>query len=294
MIRRSILLAVGLSVLLSRAPAGAPPDREASLTARGVVERIKAQVGVPWLRETVDDFKAGDPEAVVRGILVTMFPTHDILKAAAASGCTLVICHEPAFYDHFDRAGELSAEGDRVLADKKDLIVRNGLVVWRFHDHWHLRKPDGILQGVVRVLGWEKYQDSALQEVFRIPETSLKDLAGELKRRFGAGAVRAVGDPGLAVRTVAYLAGAPGSVEQMRALARSGVDAVITGETREWETMEYARDAAAQGKAKALVVLGHVASEEAGMEECARWLRTFIGEVPVIHRPSGEPFWVLK
>jgi hypothetical protein len=41
-------------------------------------------------------------------------------------------------------------------------------------------------------------------------------------------------------------------------------------------------------------VLGHVPSEEAGMEECARWLRTFIGEVPVVHRPSGEPFWILK
>jgi len=292
MIRKAAFVAAGFFAWLGMPPAGASSGLEATLTARDAVERIRARVGVEWLKETVDDFKAGDPDAAVTGILVTMFPTFEVLRAAVASRCNLIVCHEPSFYDHFDRAAELTADGDRVLADKKDFIARNGLVVWRFHDHWHLRTPDGVLEGMARVLGWEKRRDPAVQELFRIPETRLKDLAGEMKRRLGAGAVRVVGDPGLSVKTVAYLAGAPGSIDQMRALGRVGVDAVVTGETREWEAMEYARDAAAQGKPKALVVLGHVASEEAGMEECARWLRTFISEVPVVHRPSGEPFWV--
>jgi len=294
MSRRSRFVRAGLFVLLFFWPADASSGPEGTLTARGAVERIRARIGVEWLEETVDDFKAGDPDAAVTGIVVTMFPTYEVLKAAAALGCNFIICHEPAFYDHFDRAEELAAAGDGVLAGKKDFIARNGLVLWRFHDHWHLRKPDGILQGVVRVLDWEKYQDPAVQELFRIPETNLRDLAAELKRRFGPAHVRVVGDPGLAVETIAVLPGAPASIKQMRALGRSGVDVVVTGETREWETFEYARDAAAEGKPKALVVLGHVPSEEAGMEECARWLRTFIPEVPVVHRPSGEPFWVLK
>jgi len=38
-------------------------------------------------------------------------------------------------------------------------------------------------------------------------------------------------------------------------------------------------------------VLGHVISEENGMNECARWLKTFISEVPVEFIPAGEPFW---
>ena len=251
MSRGSSFILAGLFALLCLWPAGTsgtPASGPAgTLTARGTVERIRARVGVEWLKETVDDFKAGDPDAAVK-----------------------------------------------VLAGKKDFIARNGLVIWRFHDHWHLRKPDGILQGMVRVLGWDEFRDPAVQELFRIPETSLKGLATELKRRFGAGHVRVIGDPGLAVKTVAFLPGAPASIEQMRTLGRSEVDAVITGETREWETLEYARDAAAEGNPKALIVLGHVPSEEAGMEECARWLRTFIGEVPVVHRPSGEPFWILK
>jgi len=28
--------------------------------------------------------------------------------------------------------------------------------VFRFHDHWHRMKPDGISAGMTRELGWEK------------------------------------------------------------------------------------------------------------------------------------------
>jgi hypothetical protein len=34
-----------------------------------------------------------------------------------------------------------------------------------------------------------------------------------------------------------------------------------------------------------------VISEENGMNECARWIKTFITEVPVEFIPAGEPFW---
>jgi hypothetical protein len=44
---------------------------------------------------------------------------------------------------------------------------------------------------------------------------------------------------------------------------------------------KYAQDAIAAGMKKALIVLGHVISEENGMSECARWLKTFVTEVPV-------------
>src|SRR6266478_5735037 len=57
-----------------------------SLTAREVVSRIQKQVGVPWQSDTVDTFKAGDPNAQVTGIAVTMMATLDMLQRAAASG----------------------------------------------------------------------------------------------------------------------------------------------------------------------------------------------------------------
>ena len=278
-------------VLLPAGRAACPPE---PLTARQVIERIHRNVGVPWQAETVDTFKAGDPEATVTGIVTTMFPTIRVLRAAVSSGKNLIICHEPAFYDHFDRAADLEKDGDRILADKKAFIEKHGLIIWRFHDHWHRRRPDGILTGMVLALGWEKFQDAIQPELFHFPRIRLADLGRELKQRLHTDEVRAVGRPDQIVSTASFLPGAEESIVQMRALGRSDVDAAIIGETREWETMEYARDAVDEGRHKALIILGHVPSEEAGMDECARWLRTFIVEAPVEFIPAGVPYWVVK
>ena len=40
------------------------------------------------------------------------------------------------------------------------------------------------------------------------------------------------------------------------------------------------------GKHKALIVTGHAASEEAGMEYLAAWLRERIPDVPIAHIPN--------
>ncbi|MGH9664643.1 MAG: Nif3-like dinuclear metal center hexameric protein, partial [Bryobacteraceae bacterium] len=59
----------------------------------------------------------------------------------------------------------------------------------------------------------------------------------------------------------------------------------------EWETIEYGVDAAAEGKHKALIILGHIPSEQAGMQECATWLKTFLLGVRIDFVPAQEPFW---
>ena len=50
------------------------------LTAREVISRIQAHVGVPWQTETVDTFKAGNPDEPITGIAVTMMATMDVLE----------------------------------------------------------------------------------------------------------------------------------------------------------------------------------------------------------------------
>src|SRR5690242_7183968 len=87
--------------LLAFCSLGAAQDKR--LTAREVISRIQARVGVPWQAETVDTFKAGNPDETVTGIAVTMMATMDVLERAAASGKNLVITHEPTFYNHLDK-----------------------------------------------------------------------------------------------------------------------------------------------------------------------------------------------
>lgn len=261
-------------------------------TARELVTRIQKNVGVPWQAETVDTFKAGNPDTPVTGIAVTMMATMDVLERAAASGQNLIITHEPTFYNHLDKLDELDEkEKDRVLVAKLALIAEHNLVIWRFHDHWHRRRPDGILTGMMRVLGWEKYEDSKNANLFAIPETTMEKLAMDLKAKLSTHAIRVVGDPQQKVTRVALVPGSPGLAKESRALEIPDVDVLVTGESREWETVEYVADAVTQKKHKGLIILGHIPSEQAGMEECARWIKTFVSEVPVEFVPAADPFW---
>lgn len=86
------------------------------------------------------------------------------------------------------------------------------------------------------------------------------------------------------------MVGAPGSEPQIEMLEDPEIEVLVAGESREWETVEYARDAAQQNRNKALILLGHLNSEEAGMKWCAGWLKNFIHEVPVRYMSSKDPF----
>ena len=77
----------------------------------------------------------------------------------------------------------------------------------------------------------------------------------------------------------------------MTALRPEGVELLIAGEASEWETVEYVRDASAQGRHKALILLGHEVSEEPGMEKCAEDLRSVFPTMKVEHIPAGNPMW---
>jgi putative NIF3 family GTP cyclohydrolase 1 type 2 len=286
-----------LFLLLATATIGAcsAAAQAKPLTAREVIARIQAHVDVPWQPETVDTFKAGNPDAEVKGIAVTMMATLDVLERAATAGQNLIITHEPTFYNHLDKPDQLEQkEGDPVLAAKRAFIEEHGLVIWRFHDHWHRRNPDGIEAGMAHALGWEKFQDSSNQYLFAVPDTDLQSLASTLKQRLKIHVMRVVGDPKLKIHKVALVPGASGFAKETRALEISDVQVLVAGEPREWETVEYVADAVTEGKSKALIILGHIPSEQAGMEECARWLKTFVSEVPVEFVPARDPFWAPK
>ena len=49
---------------------------------------------------------------------------------------------------------------------KRDFIAANNLSVFRFHDHWHGHKPDGIIEGMAVGLGWKKYQNAENARLF--------------------------------------------------------------------------------------------------------------------------------
>lgn len=265
-----------------------PIRSQGPITADEVINRIKSEVTCPWSRETVDTFKSGDPSTRVTGIACTFTASVDVLRQAAEKGCNLVITHEPTFYNHLDEVTGL--DKDPVYMAKKELLDELGMVVFRFHDHWHRTSPDGIYAGMIDKLQWGQCQEQGEERVFRFPEKTLSEMTAYLKEIFPDAIPRVIGDPDLKIQKVAFIAGAPGSMAHIRMLRRDDIDLIIIGEAREWETVEYVRDAVQLDMQKGMVILGHVVSEEEGMNYCAQWLSTFVDEVPVYFIEAGDPF----
>ena len=263
----------------------------AELTAQQVIDRMKKESGVTWSAATVDTFKAGDPATPVTGIATCMMATLDVLQRAAAQNCNLVITHEPTFYDHFDVFAPLAAENDAVLQAKRDFIKAHNLVIFRFHDHIHQMKPDMITAAVTRELGWKKFQSPDSIQKYVLPETTLGELATSIQQRLGIKTLRVTGDPATKVRRIGFAPGFGGFSNTRPLFQSPDVDVLVYGEAHEWELIEYAVDAIASGKKKGLITLGHIPSEQAGMKDCAEWLKTFVSEVPIHFVVTPEPFW---
>jgi len=260
------------------------------LTAQQIIEKIKQNVTCPWQQQTVDTFKAGDPDTPVTGVAVTFMATYDVLRRAAQQRCNFIITHEPTFYEHQEDTSQL--DPDPVIEAKRKFIKDNSLIVWRFHDHIHQTEPDGIVAGMIELFGWKSFQKQNESLHFELPKpTSLQQFVDGLKGKFDRSVIRVVGDPGMQFTKFGFAPGASGSVMQMKMLQGDDIEVLIAGETREWETVEYVRDAKDMGRNKALILLGHSISEEAGMKYCSEWLKPFLEDVPIKFIPTGDPFW---
>lgn len=260
------------------------------ITAGEILQRIKKQVGIPWREKTVDRLLTGTEDTPVAGIATTMMATLDVIERASAAGKNMIVTHETPFYLHQDETEDI--KNDPTLLFKLNFCSQHNIALFHFHDHWHARHPDGIAEGMVKQLGWEKHvNDPADPTMLTFEGISLAGLARQIEQKLRARTIRVLGDPTLSVRNVrtswGYVSREPG----ISIIAARDVDVLICGETREWELVEYVQDSISAGNKKGLVVVGHVLSEQGGMILCADWLRSFIPEVPVEFVATAEPFW---
>jgi len=283
---RRAMLATTAAAFATRANSATP------LTATAIIDRIKAHIGVPWMSQTVDGIIAGDPNTPVTGVATTMMATYAVLKRAAAQGLNLVITHEPTFWSHQEDVSKV--QNDPLYREKLAFIKDHKLVSFHFHDHWHALKPrDGIAEGMMRRIGWSNYVNKDDPQRFTIPATTVGDLTRLLRDKLKASTIRTIGNPDMPVRNVMTGWGYAGGLPPAQ-FADSDIDVVIIGETWEWVGQEYAADLVASGRNKALIMVGHINSEQWGMDYCAEWLGGFVKEVPVKFLEMPEPYWSPK
>jgi len=288
--RKFLTAAAGATSALVLAPlinkASAILIKDGTYTVGQIMDMFIKQVPGGALNETVDTLKSGYRDIKVTGIVTAMFATVEVIRKAIELGANFIIAHEPTFYNHADDTKWL--ENDEVYQYKAKLLREHNIAVWRNHDYIHRFVPDGVTDGVLDQLQWKKYADAKIPNILTIPATSLKDLIGYVKEKLSIDKVRYIGDQNLSCSRVLFMPGAAGGQRQIQGIAKVKPDVLICGEIQEWETAEYVRDAVAEGKKIALVVLGHIASEDAGSEFMKNWLAKNVPGVKVTRVKPGN------
>ncbi|GAB3337520.1 hypothetical protein GCM10027299_48710 [Larkinella ripae] len=268
------------------------PDAPKAVTVGQVMDLILKTIPNAPFPKTVDTLKSGSAGQNVTGIVSTMFATMEVIEKTVQLGANFIIVHEPTFYNHADETDWL--KNDAVFRKKYDLLAKNRVAVWRFHDYWHSHRPDGIRTGVVTALGWEAHLDAQNPRLITLPSPlPLKQVIAHAKEKLGIPMMRVVGDPAQACRRILLMPGASGGRSHILALAQDKPDVILCGEISEWETAEYVRDARQQGQQVALGILGHIMSEAPGMQWLVPWLQPKLPDVKITYIDAKNPFTYL-
>ena len=260
-----------------------------ALTVQQVIDIILKEVPNARTENTVDKIRSGSADQVVTGIVTTMFPTIEVIEKTKKAGANFIIAHETPFYNNPDETEWL--KDDDVYKYKVDLLNKYKIAIWRFHDNWHGHRPDGIAMGNLIKLGWEKYYNPENPRLLTLPQPiTIKSIVELAKKRLGISTVRVVGNPKQECKTIYMAFGYMDPKMQIPVIQKSRPDLILSGETREWETVERVRDGLLIGQKTSLLVLGHSVSEEAGMEYAANWLKPKVPGIRITHIASSNPF----
>jgi len=300
------------------------------MTAQEVALRIEEHFGTAWKSSGADGFKAGEPKTVVTGIATAWTPTFDVLRQAVKAKQNLVIAmHGPYWATGGGGGGRprpsariqatapsaprpaaraaaqppaLVVESTELYGEKKKFIEDNGLVIWRFNENWQSLPGQYRLRGLGTALGWQGHVDAAATErvaqvgaaVYALPSASLGSLVGAIKRGQGWNSIRVLGDPNAKISRVALRPGYLLVPDAMQLVRDTKVDAVVCGESCEWEAFPFFADWVTAGWGKAFIMLGYAASEDPGAQAMAGWMKPLFPGLNISALRCGEPFQVAK
>ena len=234
-----------------------------------------------------DFTSAGKASVDVKKNLRLLGLSPEIVRRAAEWGADLLIVHEPTYYNHMDVHSDEALE-----CEKRALIEKSGLTIYRHHDHAHRTQPDTIVAGEMKYMKLDARIDEidgfdCVRLTLNQPMTP-RALAAHIERETGIAHIRVCGAADVPCTRVTGMFGTPGGV--FEELKSEDSEIVMTGEACEWMLGEYARDAAQLGHKKALLILGHIGSERDGMRYLADELKKAHPEIPCAYFECGEVY----
>lgn len=237
--------------------------------------------------QTVDTFKAGDPETELTGVAVGWMSYTWALERAQELSCNLFITHEPTFYDHRD--AEEQVFRFPAAAAKRELLARTGMVVLRCHDLWDQMPDIGIPDSWAQQLGLGR--PVAGDGYFRVHDVSgrsARDVARQIAARtaeLGQEAVQLLGPAEAAVSRLAIGTGAITPMQDL--LDQYRADMVLCTD----DGFSYWRDGGLAVDARLPVaIVNHAVAELNGMRLLADHLNARFPQLPVYHIAQKCPY----
>ncbi len=227
-----------------------------------VVAALEARYD-PALAESWDavGLVCGDPAEPVDRVLVAVDPVTDVVDEAIGTGAGLLVTHHPLFLTPVHGVPADDPRGRLVHR-----LVRAGCGLFVAHTNADRAAEVGVNDALAAVLGLvstrplEPVTPGSRQGLGRVGQltgpTTLAAFAAHAAAVLPgtAGGVRAAGDPGRPVRTVAVCGGSGGSL--LPAAAAAGADVLLTSDLKHHPVSE-----AGEGPGPAMCDVAHFASE---------------------------------
>jgi dinuclear metal center YbgI/SA1388 family protein len=148
-------------------------------TLCGEVIEFLESIAPLHLQESYDNsgLLIGHPERVVKGILVCLDCTDEILEEAISKGCNMIVSHHPAIF-----YGVKKITGGNMTERMIEKAIKNDLILYAIHTNLDNTLVNGVNEQIARKLGLEI-------------DGPLRGMSGNPNPMLGAGLLGYFSDP---------------------------------------------------------------------------------------------------
>jgi putative NIF3 family GTP cyclohydrolase 1 type 2 len=257
------------------------------MKVKDILEHFLSRMDWVERDKTVDRVIVGDPEADVDRCLVTWMATFDVLRQMVAGNIRLLVCHEPTFWNHWDRR----ETNDPWLQEKLAYIQQHELVILRNHDCWDRFPQVGIPWAWAQFLGLEGQPvgtgDKGYLHRYDIRPVTLDAFAQRVAERCAELGEPLVQVTGVGTQMVSRIGIGTGCLCNIRHFHDMGCDCSVVCDdgTIYWADIQRAQDFN-----HAVIRVNHGTSEEPGMIALAKYINEHIEGVQAEYAPHGCSF----
>lgn len=228
-------------------------------------DKLKKVTAEPW-----DNcgLLIGNRNHEIKGILLALELTQEILKEAKMNHCDLIITHHPVIFGGVQQ----------ILKDEQKLIyhaIKNDIAVYSAHTNFDMIK-DGLNDYVCSLLGARNISvlpedETGIIRLFDIDKSSASEFSRFLMEKLQVQDIRLIGSAHKDIKRVGLVTGS--GVSYAKTAFENGADLFITGDIKYHEAMDYAQNR------QVLIDAGHFGTEKHFKDAMLYFIESHIKEL---------------